>query len=83
MDCVKNELHNGYISEDSSQDTSKSMNSENITKDVADISDGTLVAFSREITKRLEITKRYEYDMMKLKLDHEIEFIKNIYCSVM
>ena len=36
--------------------------------------ENTVIAFAREITKRLEIEKRYEYDILKLKLDHHLEF---------
>ena len=48
-----------------------------------DISEETLIAFAREVTKRLEITKRYEYDILKLKLEHELEIKKHGYCNLM
>ena len=48
-----------------------------------DISEETLIAFAREVTKRLVITKRYEYNILKLKLEHELEIKKHGYCNLM
>ena len=72
--------------EDSSDEPNGSikLNTETNNKDgKLDISEETLIAFSREVTKRLEITKRYEYDILKLRLDHELEIKKNGYCNLM
>ena len=55
----------------------------NKTITTAEISEETLIAFAREVTKRLEITKRYEYDILKLNLDHQLEIRKNGYCNLM
>ena len=35
-----------------------------------------IIECTREMTKRLQITKRFEYDILKLKLDHELNMFK-------
>ena len=35
-----------------------------------------IIECTREMTKRLQITKRFEYDILKLKLDHELNMLK-------
>ena len=35
-----------------------------------------IIEYSHEITKRLEIEKRYEFDLLKLKLDHELDMFE-------
>ena len=72
------------ISEEDSSDGSIKPNVETLKKDEnLDISEETLIAFAREVTKRLEITKRYDFDILKLKLDHALEIRKNGYCILM
>ena len=84
MEEVLKDLENEYISEEDSYDGSIKPNVETINKDEnLDISEETLIAFAREVTKRLEITKRYDFDILKLKLDHALEIRKNGYCILM
>ena len=84
MEEVLKDLENEYISEEDSSDFSIKPNVETIYKDEnLDISEETLIAFAREVTKRLEITKRYDFDILKLKLDHALEIRKNGYCILM
>jgi hypothetical protein len=66
-----------YISEDESDGANNNKDGK------VDISEETLIEFAREVTKRLEITKRYEYDILKLKLEHELEIKKHGYCNLM
>lgn len=66
-----------YISEDESDGPTNNKDGK------VDISEETLIAFAREVTKRLEITKRYEYDILKLKLEHDLEIKKHGYCNLM
>ena len=35
-----------------------------------------IIECTREVTKRLQITKRFEYDILKLQLDHELNMFK-------
>ena len=35
-----------------------------------------IIEYSREITKRIEIEKRFEFDLLKLKLDHELDMFE-------
>ena len=84
MEAVLKDLENEYISEEDSSDGSIKPNVETLKKDEnLDISEETLIAFAREVTKRLEITKRYDFDILKLKLDHALEIRKNGYCILM
>ena len=86
MEGVMNELEKEYISENSEDESNCRMNTndEQDNNDTeAEISEETLIAFAREVTKRLEITKRYKYDILKLNLDHRLEMKKNGYCNLM
>ena len=77
MEEVLKDLENEYISEEDSSDGSIKPNVETINKDESlDVSEETLIKFAREVTKRLEITKRYDFDILKLKLDHALEIRK-------
>ena len=86
MEGVMNELEKEYISENSEDESNCQINTNNEQDNndtEAEISEETLIAFAREVTKRLEITKRYEYDILKLNLDHQLEMKKNGYCNLM
>ena len=86
MEDVIKDLEKEYSEEDSSDESNDliKLNIEKSNKDGnVDVSEETLIAFAREVTKRLEITKRYDYDILKLKLEHTLEIKKNGYCNVM
>ena len=86
MEDVIKDLEKEYSEEDSSDESNDliKLNIEKSNKDGnVDVSEETLIAFAREVTKRLEITKRYDYDILKLKLEHALEIKKNGYFNVM
>ena len=86
MEDVIKDLEKEYSEEDSCDESNDliKLNIEKSNKDGnVDVSEETLIAFAREVTKRLEITKRYEYDILKLKLEHDLEIKKHGYCNLM
>ena len=61
-----NKSHSSHARTDST--TSRMMNDEE-----QDILGETIIAFTREVTKRLEMERKHEYNMLKLKYEHEME----------
>ena len=47
--------------------------SQMITDNKQDVLGKTIIAFTREVTKRLEMERKHEYNMLKLKYEHKIE----------
>ena len=43
----------------------------------------TIIAFTREVNRRLEMEKKHEHDMLKLKYEHEMEMKTKNSCSLM
>lgn len=48
-----------------------------------DVKGETIIAFTREVTKRLEMERKHEYDMLKLKYEHEMEMKTKNWCNMM
>ena len=51
--------------------------------DETDVKGETIIAFTREVTKRLEMERKHEYDMLKLKYEHEMEMKTKNWCNMM
>ena len=51
--------------------------------DETDVMGETIIAFTREVNRRLEMEKKHEYDMLKLKYEHEMEMKTKNSCSLM
>ena len=51
---------------------------EDMSEKIQEISEfqDCIIEYTREMTKRLEITKRFDFDILKLKLDHELNMFK-------
>ena len=66
-----------YDSEDSASSNTSHARTNSSSRMVAeeeqDVSGETIIAFTREVTKRLEMERKHEYNMLKLKYEHEME----------
>ena len=66
-----------YDSEDSSSSNTSHARTNSSSRMVAeeeqDVLGETIIAFTREVTKRLEMERKHEYNMLKLKYEHEME----------
>ena len=66
-----------YDSEDSASSNTSHARTNSSSRMVAeeeeDVLGETIIALTREVTKRLEMERKHEYNMLKLKYEHEME----------